>query len=523
MENQRHLFESRTLSAMNKTLLKSIKDFLNITDEELGRLVQSAKKEKLGILIYLKYQNRLSSSQIVTLASQAYQLPIAPVESSDLSFENYAFIKALYHHRLLPINANETRVFFLASDPSDNRIIETLKTQYRALPVIKLVDDDSLEGRLYSLLKTHQIKKLNQPNNNPDNLLKDFLDDLILHASLSNISDIHIESHSEALKIRLRKDGVLFLSSRLPLHFSNPIISRLKSLAKLDITEKRLPQDGSFQMRIRSKLVEIRISTCPTSPNEKAVLRIIHSTTTPLDIHQLGMMEEQEELFKAAINKPSGMVLVTGPTGSGKSFTLYSALQFLKNETRNIISIEDPIEIKINGINQVAVNPKISLSFSRLLRSILRQDPDIIMIGEIRDKETAEIAIHAAQTGHLVFATLHTNNTIETISRLKNLSISSFNIASTIKMIISQRLVRKTCDLCNANGCIDCQNGYKNRTGIFEILKINSILKEMIHNNAYSESIHLEAIKHGFISLDEASKRYIENNITNKQEIERVL
>lgn len=306
----------------------------------------------------------------------------------------------------------------------------------------------------------------------------EYVDQLLNEAILKHISDIHIEPYEDYCRIRLRRNGLLYEAANIPIHLANQVIMRLKVMAQLNTAEKRLPLDGRLQINTAFKN-DIRINTCPTLFGEKAVLRILDTKQINLDINSLGMTDFQKEIFLKKLSHPQGLILVTGPTGSGKTMTLYSALRHLNQIEKNIVTIEDPVEIELTGINQTNINPRIGLDFSITLRTLLRQDPDIIMIGEIRDVETATIALQAAQTGHLVLSTLHTNNAAEVLSRLHSMGIATHYLMNSISLIIAQRLIRTLCQHCKKldntpthKGCGHCHHGYSNRIGIFELLSL---------------------------------------------------
>ena len=295
-------------------------------------------------------------------------------------------------------------------------------------------------------------------------------------------------------------------------------------MANLDISEKRLPQDGRFTFKANGqKLFDCRISTCPTLFGEKLVVRILNAENFVLTIEQLGLGKKQQELFGKAIQSPQGMILVTGPTGSGKTITLYTALSILNAASKNISTAEDPVEINLYGVNQVEVNSKICLGFDKVLRAFLRQDPNVIMIGELRDLDTAKIAIQAAQTGHLVLSTLHTNSACESVTRLLSLGISSYDLATTITLIVAQRLVRKLCTRCNLIGCEHCKNGYKGRLGVFEVLPITKSISEMIMQNCSSIEIEKQARSEGMQTLREIALAYVSAGLTTLSEVNRVI
>src|SRR3990167_322623 len=358
-----------------------------------------------------------------------------------------------------------------------------------------------------------------------------FVDHLLQEAIQKNISDIHIEPYEQHCRIRFRQNGLLHEVTKIPIHLAERIIVRLKILANLNIAESRLPQDGCIAYQ--SSQIDIRINTCPISFGEKIVLRLMH-TKKNLEIDSLGMTTEQKELFLSALDQPQGLILVTGPTGSGKTMTLYSALNYLNKIEKNISSVEDPIEINFPGINQVHVNDKIGLHFSTILRTLLRQDPDIIMIGEIRDHDTAKIAIQAALTGHLVLSTLHTNHALESFARLKSMGITHDYFSHAVSLMIGQRLIRTLCPRCKTEndltqyfvpvGCDVCHQGYSGRTGIFELLPMTSDLIKSISNQLSIEQIIQKIkLKKNITFLKDSALTKAKNGITSLTEIVRVI
>ncbi len=356
-----------------------------------------------------------------------------------------------------------------------------------------------------------------------DEPLIKLVDQTIKNAILQEASDIHIEPFDHSCRIRYRRDGILHEVTQIPSHLAVRFITRLKVIAKLDITERRLPQDGRFQLYD----VDIRMNTCPTLFGEKVVLRLLNANKIALDISTLGFSDEQKKLFIENITRPQGMIIITGPTGSGKTVTLYSALNYLNSIEKNISTVEDPIEIQLEGINQININSKIGLKFSTVLRTLLRQDPDIIMLGEIRDEETARIAIQAAQTGHLVLATLHTNSAIEAITRLRSIGISSHDIITSVSLIISQRLLRKLCHHCKLlenphHGCTQCLNGYQGRIGIYEFFPMTEYLTELVLMNNITAFRHFMK-DNGFSTLYESGMKLVRQGITSIDELKRVV
>lgn len=383
------------------------------------------------------------------------------------------------------------------------------------------------------------------------NIIK-LVDNLVSDAIEDGVSDIHIEPHEDRLLVRFRIDGDLQEIDSLPIQLHPSIVSRIEIISNLNITEHRLPQDGGYRMKVDNKEVDLRISIIPTIYGEKVVIRILDPNRLCLDLSQLGFEQDSLKLYQQAITTPHGIILITGPTGSGKSTTLYSTLSTINSPNKNIITIEDPVEYRLKGINQIEVKQTIGLDFNTILSSILRQDPDIILIGEIRDKQTAEVAINAALTGHLVFATLHTNDASSTIIRLINLGIEPFLIAEALKCIVSQRLVKRVCNKCKTQieptkevlkiikesitneeldkinlakgkGCQNCfQTGYKNRIGIYEIMPISEIIKKAIFKMTDVDKLRKIVKKQGLRTLREDGMDKVIKGITTIEEVLRV-
>ena len=348
---------------------------------------------------------------------------------------------------------------------------------------------------------------------------------LLQDAVDQHISDIHCEPYADQYRIRLRLDGILIDYASPPKHVAPRLAARIKVMAELNIAECRLPQDGRFEFISRQqKSIDVRISTCPVLYGEKVVLRLLNREDQPLHLNQLGLESEQHQQLLKILQQPQGLILVTGPTGSGKTITLYTLLHYLNNGERNICSAEDPIEIQLSGINQVAVHPAIGLDFVQTLRCFLRQDPDIIMIGEIRDSETALMACKAAQTGHLVLSTLHTQNAASAIIRLQQLGIDLPTLANSLKLIIAQRLVRRICSNCKKScTCSECYQGYLGRTGIFEILPIDNTLQQLLEQScSYTQLIEYRD-QQGWYSLDAAGHIKISQGVTDITELKRIL
>lgn len=362
-----------------------------------------------------------------------------------------------------------------------------------------------------------------------------FVNNIIHEGITRGASDIHFEPYENTYRIRMRIDGVLYAVNQPDSLLAPRLTARIKIMAGLDISEKRLPQDGRCKLELEAKKsISLRISICPTLFGEKIVLRLLDAHATHLGIEQLGFSPAQEQIFLTNITKQQGMILVTGPTGSGKTMTLYTALQLLNNSEKNISSAEDPVEIYLPGINQVQINTKTGLNFATALRAFLRQDPDVIMLGEIRDYETAEIAVKAAQTGHLVLSTLHTNSAVETLSRLANMGIEAFNVATSINLVIAQRLLRRLCNHCKqpqiideltfytAGKCPQCTGGFQGRIGIFEILPISTELSKIILSQGSVQDIEQRAKQEGLVTLRESALESVRLGITSLAEANRV-
>ena len=379
-----------------------------------------------------------------------------------------------------------------------------------------------------------------------------FIQKLLIDAINEGASDIHFEPYEKYYRIRFRTDGILREIAQPPLVLKEKIAARIKVISRLDISEKRVPQDGRMKLVLsKNKAIDFRVNTLPTLWGEKIVMRILDPSSATLGIEALGYEPEQKALFMEALDKPQGMLLITGPTGSGKTVSLYTGLNILNREDTNISTAEDPVEINLEGVNQVNVNNKVGLTFAAALKSFLRQDPDIIMVGEIRDLETAEIAIKAAQTGHMVMSTLHTNSAPETLTRLRNMGVPSFNIATSVNLVIAQRLARRLCPQCKQAveipqqsllemgfteadtqspefqiyqpvGCSECREGYKGRVGIYEVMKVTPEISRIIMEDGNAIQIADASDKAGFNNLRRSGLIKVMQGVTSLQEVNRV-
>ena len=523
--------------------------------------------------------NNIISARIIALViSKHFGVPMLDLDSIDIDLVPITLVseKLIRRHNVVPLFNRGTQLYLATDDPSKQSSLKEIQfhTGLYANPLV--VETDKLNELIDKLLhqkehqglsdyfeESHDIEGIelsaeeDDKNNasasisSEDAPVVKFVNRIIEDAIKKGVSDIHFEPYEREYRIRYRQDGLLNEIASPPVNLSNRIAARIKVMSSLDISERRTPQDGRFKMKLtQTRAIDFRVSTCPTTAGEKIVMRILDPEAAKLGIEALGFSSLQKSHFVKAISRPQGMILVTGPTGSGKTVTLYTALNTLNTIEKNICTAEDPVEIKVQGINQVNINIKAGLTFSGALRSFLRQDPDIIMVGEIRDLETAEIAVKAAQTGHLVLSTLHTNSAVETLTRLVNMGVPSFNIASSVSLIIAQRLVRRLCDSCKvirddvttqslielgfreadtdtikiykAPGCNQCSNGYRGRIGLFEVLPMTKEIGQMIMSGGTSIDILKQAQQDGMLTVYQAGLEKIKEGITTIEEVNRV-
>jgi len=528
----------------------------------IDEITMQAKNQNVSLIKYIAKKKLLSGKILAECCSEIFNLPIfslieIKIEESLISILKLKFIQKF---KILPLKKNTQNIDIGMIDPTESSIIDAITFHTGLAVKIHIINyeeinfwftQQELNNKVNSKLLPELIQKIDNPKNNENNKANEedqiqpliqLVNDIILQAEQQAVSDIHIEPNEKFCRIRYRQYGVLKIIDEIPKHLAPRISTRLKVMAKLDITEKRLPQDGRFNFNN----IGIRINTCPTIQGEKIVLRILNNQQKNPDISTLGMETDQQNLFKKIISQPQGMILVTGPTGSGKTNTLYAALSYLNTPEKNISTIEDPIEIHLPDINQINIQPRIGLTFAKILRALLRQDPDIIMIGEIRDQETAEIAIQAAQTGHSVLSTLHTNSAIETIIRLKSMQIKISDISESINLIIAQRLIRTLCLICReidystkeiyeqfklteseiiyrAVGCQACSNGYNGRTAIYELLPITNEINSIIHSTDSQELIREISKQNNFVTLMDSGIKKVKAGITTISELKRVI
>jgi type IV pilus assembly protein PilB len=535
---------------------------------------EQARKDNIPFVSYLVDNKLARDKDIARIASRSFNLPLFDIDALEIDAEIIRLVdeKLLRQHRALPLYKRGRRLFVGVSDPTHQRVLEDIKFQTRLdiepvvvseLQLSKTLDDaiqapaadmgDSDIGDLDFSNEADaaaKIETLTQSDADDAPVVR-FINQVILQAINRGASDIHFEPYEKTYRVRLRQDGILDELYKPPVTMAPRMAARLKIMAQLDIAERRVPQDGRLKLYLtKQRAIDFRVNTLPTMWGEKVVMRLLDPASAQMGIEALGYEEHQRNLFLNAIHKPQGMVLVTGPTGSGKTVSLYTALNILNTSAVNISTAEDPVEINLPGINQVNVNPKVGMTFANALRSFLRQDPDIIMVGEIRDLETAEIAIKAAQTGHMVLSTLHTNSAPQTLSRLMNMGVAPYNIASSVTLIIAQRLGRRLCQNCKeeisippnelinqgfhenelkdltihkAVGCDQCNGrGYKGRVGIYEVMPVSEEIGRIIMANGNALQIADQARREGVNDLRRSGLEKVRVGLTSLEEINRV-
>lgn len=546
-------------------------------DEAAARkAMDAATAEKQPLAAYLAERRLVTPAAIAAANSIEFGMPLVDALALDPAQSAIALVKEelLRKHQVLPLFKRGGRLFVGTSDPTDHQALDELKfhTNLAVEPILvdaerikrcldqwleaaeamadEMADADGLEGLEVSGGDDDLSSDTGVDAKGEDTPVVKFINKSLVDAIRKGASDIHFEPYETDYRVRFRIDGILKIAKRVPVKLHARIAARLKVMAQLDIAEKRIPQDGRIKLNLsKSKQIDFRMSTLPTLFGEKIVLRILDGSAAKLGIDKLGYEPVQQKLFMDAIHKPYGMVLVTGPTGSGKTVSLYTALGILNDETRNISTVEDPVEIRLPGVNQVQQNVKRGMTFAAALRSFLRQDPDIIMVGEIRDLETAEIAVKAAQTGHMVLSTLHTNDAPQTIARLMNMGIAPYNITSSVSLVIAQRLVRRLHDckraahlpehallaegftadevhagitVFEAVGCEDCTEGYKGRAGIYQVMPMNDEIQQMVLAGGNVQQITEASLRSGVRDLRRSALDKVKQGITSLIEINRV-
>ena len=547
-----------------------------IAEDAIAEAQEAARRDRIGLVPYLVNNELADARSIAIAASHEFGVPLLDLSAAEIDLESIRAVdqKLLNKHRVLPLMKRGQRLFLAISDPTNLQAIDEIKfqTSLRVDPIV--VDQASLEERLSKALEAVDTSMSGLDDGDLDlenldvtgdeseeeDISRDDVDDapvvkfvnkVLLDAIKRGASDIHFEPYEKIFRVRTRLDGVLSEVATPPVALANKICARIKVMSRMDIAERRIPQDGRIKMRIsRNRAIDFRVNTCPTLFGEKIVLRILDPSSAKLGIDALGYEEQQKMMYQKHLGKPYGMILVTGPTGSGKTVSLYTGLNILNTEDRNISTAEDPAEINLPGINQVNVNPKVGLTFASALKAFLRQDPDVIMVGEIRDLETAEIAIKAAQTGHLVLSTLHTNDAPRTLTRLVDMGVKPYAIATSVSLIIAQRLARRLCNNCKEVkdipkeallqegfteddikeglevfgpvGCSSCNEGYKGRLGIFQVLEVSEKIGRIIMEGGNALQIADQAQSEGVIDLRRAGLNKVKEGLTSLEEVNRV-
>ncbi|MGR9012179.1 MAG: type IV-A pilus assembly ATPase PilB [Gammaproteobacteria bacterium] len=548
------------------------KGLLTENDAQIHR--QEAQQKQVSLIRYLVSNKLIDSKVIAAQASTEFGVPFFDLDAIDFRKLpiNLVGEKLVRKCHALPLFTRGKTLFVAISDPTDFHALDDIKFHSRLNPEAILVEEDKLSKTIEAALEAADTSMTDMLDEDLENLditggeedttkaevtsdiddapIVRYVNKILLDSIKQGVSDIHMEPYEKVFRIRYRSDGILRQVATPPASIAGRLVSRIKVMSKMDIAERRVPQDGRIKMTLsKNRAIDFRVNTCPTLFGEKVVMRILDPTSAQLGIEKLGFEPEQQRIFLEAINKPYGLVLVTGPTGSGKTVTLYTGLNILNTVERNISTAEDPVEITVEGINQVNMNPKAGLTFASALRAFLRQDPDIIMVGEIRDLETAEIAVKAAQTGHLVLSTLHTNDAPQTLNRLLQMGIPAFNIISAVNLIMAQRLGRRLCEHCktpaklpdnilldagfkqeelsnlkifSAVGCDHCTNGYKGRVGVYQVLTLTDKMRSLILNGGNTDQLAECALAEGFNDLRRSGLNKVRMGMTSLEEIDRI-
>jgi type IV pilus assembly protein PilB len=549
----------------------------HLAEADARTALDEASKARKPVAHYLVEKKLVTAAQLAAANAVEFGMPLFDASALDLSQAAVKLVseELITKHQALPLFKRGNRLFVGISDPTNTRALDDIKFAANLTVEPILVDEDRLRRTIEQALTAGDsfgddmagdegLENLeasagdDEPADNPadakggdDTPVVRFVNKILVDSIKRGASDIHFEPYENDYRVRLRMDGILRTVARAPVKLHPRITARLKVMASLDIAERRLPQDGRIKLNLsKTKQMDFRVSTCPTLFGEKVVLRLLDGSAAKLGIDKLGYEDDQKQLYLDALAKPYGMILVTGPTGSGKTVSLYTGLNILNTEERNISTAEDPVEIRVPGINQVQMNPKKGMTFAAALRSFLRQDPDVIMVGEIRDLETAEIAVKAAQTGHLVLSTLHTNDAPQTVSRLMNMGIAPYNITSSVTLVIAQRLARRLCNNCKRPiqlpenallaegytpeeiaagftiyepvGCDECNDGYKGRVGIYEVMPMAEGIQKIILEGGNALQIAEAAQAAGVRNLRQSALWKVKQGVTSLAEINRV-
>lgn len=548
-----------------------------LDEKSLAEAVKGAREAHQNLVTYLVGRNLVDSRELATAAAALFGTPVMDLDALvvDLDVVRLVPEKVLAQSRTLPLARRGRRLFVAISDPTNLHGLDEIRfsTAMQVEPIV--VEDDKLQRALARVLEqfdtsmrslgegdldlekldTSGGEEIDAESSSRDEVedapIVRFVNKVMLDAIRRGASDIHFEPYEKTYRVRLRIDGVLKELAQPPVQLATKLSARIKVMARLDIAERRVPQDGRIKMRLsKTRSIDFRVSSCPTIFGEKVVMRILDPSSAQLGIDALGYEPFQKELYLANLKKPQGMILVTGPTGSGKTVSLYTGLNILNVEDTNISTAEDPAEIILPGVNQVNVNPKVGLTFAAALRAFLRQDPDVIMVGEIRDLETAEIALKAAQTGHLVLSTLHTNDAPQTLTRLVDMGVKPYAIATSVSLIIAQRLARRLCPHCKQvldipadallregftqadidagmtifgpTGCSHCTDGYKGRVGIYQVMPVTETIGRLIMEGGNAITISDQARREGVWDLRTSGLNKVRNGLTSLAEVNSV-
>ena len=544
-----------------------------IDEKKALEAIKGAREEKITFTQYIVNNKILSAKKIAMEASAEFGLPVFDLNSLDMEIipRDVVDDKLIEKHHALPLFKRGNRLYIGISDPTNLAAIDDIKFQTGSNTEAVLVEvdklskiiekildeDDSMDGLDEGMDDLDFEDTDEKPDDDEattvgeDSPVVKFINKMLLDAIKKGASDLHFEPYEKRYRVRFRIDGILREVASPPVGLALKLAARLKVMSKMDTAERRVPQDGRIKLKIsKNKAIDFRVNTCPTLFGEKVVMRILDPSSASIGIDMLGYEPDQKDLYMNALANPYGMILVTGPTGSGKTVSLYTGLNILNTEDTNISTAEDPVEINLEGINQVNVNEKVGMTFEAALRAFLRQDPDIIMVGEIRDLSTAEIAIKAAQTGHMVMSTLHTNDAPLTLARLVNMGVPPFNIAAAVNLIIAQRLGRRLCEQCKKVddlpdkvleeegftaeqikakptlykpvGCDACDKGYKGRVGIYQVMPISEAIGKIIMDEGTALDVADQAQKDGINNLRQSAILKVISGVTSLEEINRV-
>ena len=549
----------------------------NLLEEDVAReATEEARKTRIPFVTHLVQNNIVDSKAIATSASEEFGTPLLDITALDPDAipKDLVDAKLIRSNHAIPIFHRGNRLFVAVSDPTNRTGLDEIKFQTGISTEEVLVEENKLAAFIENFLESQEddgmgdlgddddvdldMEAVDEPGAGDadegtaidDTPVVRFINKMLMDAIRRGASDLHFEPFEKTYRVRFRTDGVLQEIARPPVNLAPRISARLKVMSKMDISERRVPQDGRIKLKIsKTKSIDFRVNTLPVLFGEKLVLRILDPSSAKMGIDALGYEDDQKKLYMEALYKPQGMFLVTGPTGSGKTVSLYTGLNILNTAELNISTAEDPVEINLEGINQCPVNAKVGLDFSEALRSFLRQDPDIIMVGEIRDLETASISVKAAQTGHMVMSTLHTNSAPETLTRLRNMGVAAFNLATSVNLIVAQRLGRRLCsckeklevpdsalleagftaaqlaetfEVFGPKGCEKCSAGYKGRVGIYETMKVTAEIRKIIMEDGNALQIGEVSAREGFGTIYESGLRKVISGATSLAEINRV-